>query len=253
MRAQTSQGDRCPARKAQENTVRKAKDKLFQSKLENIRTPKEVFRVTKWHKSTGSYRSSPLKDPRFPDCLPAYTLLGKMEVLAKNLLTNPSNVGDIPMDSPAVPSTSLPFTTPSIEEIRDAILRTGNTAPGVDEIPTIILRHAWPLIEELILSLFTACLLTGHHPACFRQAILVMIQKPNKTDLASPRSYRPIALLSVLGKGLERLIARRMSWIAVRHKFISSQQFGALPGRSAVDLTTCLTRCREIASRGPHS
>ena len=72
-----------------------------------------------------------------------------------------------------------------------------------------------------------------------RQAILAIIQKPNKADSSSPRSYRLIALLSVLGKGLERLIARQMSWIAVSHKVLASQRFGALPLRSAVDLTTC--------------
>jgi hypothetical protein len=32
-----------------------------------------------------------------------------------------------------------------------------------------------------------------------------------------------------------------MSWIAVTYKVLASQQFGALPLRSAVDLTTCLT------------
>ncbi|KAI0992026.1 hypothetical protein K3495_g16160, partial [Podosphaera aphanis] len=74
-----------------------------------------------------------------------------------------------------------------------------------------------------------------------------MIQKPNKPDLSSPRAYRPIALLSVLGKGLERLLAKRMSWIAIRHKILATQQFGALPGRSAVDLTTCLTHDVERA------
>lgn len=68
-----------------------------------------------------------------------------------------------------------------------------------------------------------------------------MLQKPNKSDLSSPRSYRPSALLFVLGKGLERLLARGIAWIAVQEKVLTSQQFGALPGRSAIDLTTCLT------------
>ncbi|CCU75114.1 endonuclease/reverse transcriptase [Blumeria hordei DH14] len=39
---------------------------------------------------------------------------------------------------------------------------------------------------------------------------------------------------------LERLIARRLSWIAIRHKIVASQHFVALPLRSAIDLTTCL-------------
>lgn len=65
--------------------------------------------------------------------------------------------------------------------------------------------------------------------------------------MSYPRSYRPIALLSVLGKGLERVVARRMSWLAIQHEILVRQQFGALPKRSSVDLTTCLTHDVETA------
>ena len=93
------------------------------------------------------------------------------------------------------------------------------------------LCHRRPRAAQPLLSLA---------PHCFRHAVLAIIQKPNKADQANLRSYRPIALLSVLGKGLERLIARNMAWIAIRYKVLASQQFGTLPLRSAVDLTTCL-------------
>ena len=59
-------------------------------------------------------------------------------------------------------------------------------------------------------------------------------------QLPPPRAYRLIALLSVLGKGLERLIARRMAWIAIKHKVLHRQQFGALPLHSATDLAAAL-------------
>ena len=74
-----------------------------------------------------------------------------------------------------------------------------------------------------------------------------MIPKPNKLDRTSYRAYRPIALLSVLGKGLERLLARKISWLAISLRVLSAQHFGALPLRSAVDLTTCLTHDIEKA------
>lgn len=51
----------------------------------------------------------------------------------------------------------------------------------------------------------------------------------------------------MLGKGLERLIARNIAWIAIHHKVLASQQFGALPLRSAIDLTTCLLHDAEQA------
>lgn len=91
------------------------------------------------------------------------------------------------------------------------------------------------------------CLAQGHHPQCFRSAILAVIPKPNKADRSSPRSYRPIALLSVLSKGLERLLARKIAWISITSHIVGKQQIGALPLRSSVDLTTCLTHDIEEA------
>lgn len=51
----------------------------------------------------------------------------------------------------------------------------------------------------------------------------------------------------MLGKGLERLIARNMAWIGIHYKVLASRQFGALPLRPAVDLTTCLLHDAEQA------
>lgn len=134
-----------------------------------------------------------------------------------------------------------------MNEITNAILGAGNTTPGKDQIPTAVLRLAWPVISDLVRDLFQACIDVGHHPKCFRIAIVAIIGKPNKVDGSSPRSYRPIVLLSVLGKGLERLVAKRMSWIAIKYKVLARQQFGALPLRSSVDLTTSLTHDIESA------
>ena len=47
-------------------------------------------------------------------------------------------------------------------------------------------------------------------------------------------------VISCLGKGLERLIARRLAWSSIEHEVLHDQQGGALPKRSAVDLATAL-------------
>ena len=227
--------------------VRRAKQHFWQDKLYKATQAKDVFNMSKWHKSMGSFQPPPLKDPYSPNQPLATSLAEKRAVLARNLLQNPSEVEDIPLNAPAVPSMALPFPTVLITDVERAILRTGNTAPGADEIPTGVLQAAWPLIKDRVLQLFQGCLRLGHHPKCFRQAVLAITQKPNKADRSSPRSYRPIALLAVLGKGLERLIARNMAWIAVTYRVLAGQQFGALPLSSAVDLSTCPTHDVEDA------
>ena len=61
------------------------------------------------------------------------------------------------------------------------------------------------------------------------------INKPS-----SPQAYRLIALLSVLEKRLECLIACRMTWIAIKHRILHPQYFEALPLHSATELTMTL-------------
>ena len=179
--------------------------------------------MIKWHQSTGSYKSPPLVDPQQPASLPARSIEEKRALLIRELLTNTAEAGDIPGSSPAVAARSILFPLITPEDVRKSILGAGNTALGIDEIPTPVLRLAWPQIESRVLDLFQKCLRYRHHPACFRSAILAIIPKPNKTDRTSPRSYRLIALLSILGKGLERLIARKMAWLAVSLRVINSQ------------------------------
>ncbi|KAF4338780.1 reverse transcriptase [Fusarium beomiforme] len=74
-----------------------------------------------------------------------------------------------------------------------------------------------------------------------------MIAKPGRRDLTSPRAWRPVSLLSCLGKGLERLIARRLAWAAVHYGVLHPQQAGVLPKRSAADLVTALVHDIEEA------
>lgn len=78
------------------------------------------------------------------------------------------------------------------------MLRAGKTAVGVHEVPTAILKHGWSLIQPLVNTLFIEFLRIGYQSISFWHAVLVILQKPNKLDLTSPRSYLPIALLSVL-------------------------------------------------------
>ena len=68
-----------------------------------------------------------------------------------------------------------------------------------------------------------------------------MIPKVGKKDKASVRSWRPIALLSCISKGFERVISRRLAWTALIHGVFSNQHRGALLKRSAIDLVASFT------------
>jgi hypothetical protein len=146
------------------------------------------------------------------------------------------------------PRKTIPFPHEiSLEEAQDATLRTGNTSPGADNITVKLLTAVWHTIGTHVRRLFEGCLAIGHHPKPFRAAEVVMIAKPGRRDLTEPRAWRPISLLSCLGKGLERLVARRLAWACIHYGVLHPQQAGALPKRSATDLVAALVHDIEEA------
>jgi hypothetical protein len=68
----------------------------------------------------------------------------KRALLIRELLTNTAKAGDIPGSSLAVMARSILFPLITPKDVRKLILGAGNTALGIDEIPTPILRLAWP-------------------------------------------------------------------------------------------------------------
>ncbi|KAL9561821.1 hypothetical protein ACKAV7_014083 [Fusarium commune] len=143
--------------------------------------------------------------------------------------------------TPVSPSRLIPFSSEiSLDEAQYATIHTGNTSPGSDNITVNLLKAVWHIIGTHIRRLFEGCLSVGHHPKSFKEAEVVMIAKPGRRDLTEPGAWRPISLLSCLGKGLERLIARRLAWAAVYYSVLHTQQAGALSKRSATDLVTAL-------------
>ncbi|KAI0997219.1 hypothetical protein K3495_g10969 [Podosphaera aphanis] len=75
----------------------------------------------------------------------------------------------------------------------------------------------------------------------------MVIPKPHKDDLTNPTNWRPISLLPVLGKGLERLLAKFFAFWELSNRIIPPTHFGALPGRSAMDLVERLVHDVEKA------
>ena len=107
---------------------------------------------------------------------------------------------------------------------------TRRKATGVDEITNEMLKLSRYVLAPILAWLFQACFEQRCHPVEFKHAITVVLRKPNKNG-DEPKSYRPVALLSNLGKVFERLITDRFKSLAKQHDLLPSLQFGA-PGRN---------------------
>ncbi|KAF5531215.1 hypothetical protein FNAPI_13337, partial [Fusarium napiforme] len=78
-----------------------------------------------------------------------------------------------------------------------------NKAPGPDKVPNEAIKLGMePLLPYFVLG-FNACLNLSLHPANFKDSIIVMLLKAGK-EPHKPESYRPISLLSTVGKLYER-------------------------------------------------
>ncbi len=81
---------------------------------------------------------------------------------------------------------------------------------------------------------------TGYHSYCWRQATGVILKKPNKPDYSAPKAYRVISLLNCLGKVSERILARRLSYLAKTTHLLYYTQIGGRLRKSAIDAALLL-------------
>jgi hypothetical protein len=104
--------------------------------------------------------------------------------------------------------------------------------PGTDEIPNrFLLAMGQPLVRALS-ALLNRCWALEYYPKQFRTARTIVLQKPDKGDYSDPGAWRPIALLSTLGKVLESIMAQRLSDLAEQHNLLPNTQMGNRKNRS---------------------
>ena len=101
-----------------------------------------------------------------------------------------------------------PFTVEELDKVLQKV-RPGTTA-GYDNISLEFLKHLGPLARKWLSQFLTRALTEKRLPCIWRKSKVIVLPKPGK-DLHLAASYRPISLLSVSFKILERLILHRIS------------------------------------------
>ena len=87
--------------------------------------------------------------------------------------------------------------------------------------------------------IFKSCLENGKFPNEWKKANVVPVHKRNNKQLIE--NYRPISLLPVCGKILERLIYNKMFEFFTENELISQNQSGFKPGDSCISQLLCIT------------
>ena len=137
-------------------------------------------------------------------------------------------------DPPPHAARDFPALTP--EEVHNLLRKTANkTAPGVSGFGWRVLKWAWPTIGDTLTFLFDACLTLGYHPPRWKEAVVVVIPKPDRPDYTAPKAHRPISLLECMSKLLEKVVANRLQHDITSLDLIPTSQFGGRQHSSCLD------------------
>jgi hypothetical protein len=140
-----------------------------------------------------------------------------------------------------------PNTPASPEEVRGIIgtLKV-KKAPGPDKIPNTALKLLPDKAVVALTAIINASLRFCHFPSRWKSANVIFIPKPGK-DLLFPQNYRPISLLSNVGKVLKKVILTRLVRATNENHVLPDEQFGFRPKHSTADQLIHVT---EFISQG---
>ena len=103
-------------------------------------------------------------------------------------------------------------------------------ASGPKSIPTNLLKIASPILVPILTSLVNKSLTQGIFPSLLKCANVCPIFKKN--DPEKCENYRPISLLSNLGKIFEKVMYSRVSYFLDNCNILYEKQFGFRKGHS---------------------
>lgn len=83
--------------------------------------------------------------------------------------------------------------------------------------------------------MYNECLRRGVFPKRWKRAKLIPIVKPGKEDSEEVTKFRPISLLNIEGKIMEKILIHRINYCAHSTNFFNNNQYGFTPQRSTID------------------
>ena len=160
----------------------------------------------------------------------------KATILNDNF-TEQSSLDDSNANLPADPNNSdftlnsISITANEVESVLKA-LQTGK-ASGPDAIINRILKELAKPLSFPFSDLFNASLIKGQVPALWKQANVTPIHKKN--DPSDTTNYKPISLLSTVGKVLEKNVHKYVFNFLMDHEVLTTLQSGFISGDSTVN------------------
>lgn len=117
---------------------------------------------------------------------------------------------------------------------------SNSNACGSDGIPLKFIKHSLPVIAPHLTTIMNTSIVTGIFPTAWKYSIVVPI--PKSGDVNDPSNYRPISLLPVLSKLLEKIVASQLIQHLESNTLLSNSQHGFRPKLSTSSALLTLTK-----------
>ena len=145
----------------------------------------------------------------------------------------------IPQHDPVTTSLINEFTI-SEEKILNIIRALNiNKAHGWDELSVRMIKLSDAALILPLKIIFTNCLRHGLFPEVWKRANVVPVHKKNEKNLKG--NYRPISLLPIFGKILEKLVYDSLYTHLVSCELLNPNQSGFRPGDSTINQLISIT------------
>jgi hypothetical protein len=122
-------------------------------------------------------------------------------------------------------------------------------AVGLDEVSNDLIKICREESIPYLNHLTNACLSLSYHPKAFKVAKTIALRKPGPgKDYTLPKSWRPIALLSCVGKLFESVVASRFQTIALKYRLLPRTQMGCAGRSTETALLYILQRSEQLGN-----
>ena len=125
-----------------------------------------------------------------------------------------------------------PFNLNELDEVLNNLKM--NKAMGEDQVANELITNITDNKKEQLLTIINNYWQTGEFPPEAKQALVIPLLKDQK-DPALAKSYRPITLLSCLGKVYETLVYKRLTWHIEKENLLPDHLMGFRPERSTTE------------------
>ncbi|KAH7563672.1 hypothetical protein BM1_00719 [Bipolaris maydis] len=222
------------ARNQKARTISKALRKAHRNRIEQAtESPDALWKLARWARTRHDQSIGSIPTIQHPDTRCELEDPAEKAELFQDVFFPPPPEADLGDIENATYTGQIDMPPIEEKEVRTAIRAASPLkAPGPDRITNKALQAGIDLIAVHLTRIFNQSLRLGYCPNSFRASITAVLRKPGKTNYAVPKAYRPIALLNTIGKAMDAVIARRLSYLVETHHVLPLTHMGGRKHRS---------------------